>query len=81
MPRYMSSDDIRTLLSARIDTVRDGRPKADSYPIRTQRLLAEELGVSQGFLSQFLSGQRPHPTGAMLVNLGFDTQPFYRKKE
>ncbi len=80
MTRYMNSDDIRRLLASRIQTRRGGRPLKGSSLV-TQEVVARELGVTQGYLSQFLSGGRQTPAEAVLVGLGFDPQPYYRKRD
>lgn len=45
---------------------------------KTQRTLAQELGISEAYLSDFLNGRRnAGPT--ILKRLGYDPTPHYRK--
>jgi predicted transcriptional regulator len=43
----------------------------------SQTSLAKRLRVSQAFLSQYLSGQRPHASDRMLLRLGYNTIRYY----
>ncbi len=81
MPRYMTSDDIRALVAARVQTRRGGRPRKEDAALATQATVARELGVTQGYLSLFLAGIRRHPAATMLHHLGFDREPCYRKRD
>lgn len=45
----------------------------------TQKELAEEIGVSQAFLSDVLAGHR-EPTGKILDYLGLERVTVYRRK-
>ncbi len=81
MPRYVNSETIRAQLAARITTHRKGRPRSGDYPMTTQQALARELGISQGYLSQFLAGGRPRPAIGLLRSLGYDPDPYYRKAD
>lgn len=47
-------------------------------PKKTQRVLAEELGISEAYLSDFLNGRR-NAGPLILKGLGYDPTPHYRK--
>lgn len=63
---YASDRDIAEMLKAKLG------------PKRTQKVVAEELGISEAYLSDFLNGRRN--AGPMILKgLGYDPTPHYRK--
>lgn len=70
---YASEKDIREELSRHVVSYDRG---TDS---RSQLRLAKRLRISTPMLSQILSGQRS-PNKTILRYLGYDLQPYYRKR-
>lgn len=67
MPRYVTNDDLRQLVRDLVGY--------DS----TQKAIAARFGISQTYLSDFLSGRKD--AGAKILDaLGYDPTPFYRRK-
>lgn len=66
MPRYFSNSQLREKVRAMIgyDT--------------TQKIVADRLGVSGAYLSDFLKGNRAAGP-KILTALGYETEPFYRE--
>ena len=66
MPRYVSNDQLREKVRNMID-----------YN-NTQRLIAARLGISTGYLCDFLKGSRS--AGPKILDaLGYGKEPFYRE--
>lgn len=74
---YANANELRRILSGMIDTKRKGPSAAGE---RTQYDTAMRLGVSQGTISLFLSGREPRPARKLLIGLGFDPEPYWKRK-
>ena len=66
--RFVSDDDLRQQI----------RKMLAHGP---QAAVAQQLGMSQPALSQFLDGSRPHASDAMLARMGYELKRFYQKQK
>jgi DNA-binding transcriptional regulator YdaS (Cro superfamily) len=68
MPNYFTDDDLRSRVKADLERGR----------YRNHAHLARVLGISEPFLSQWLSGVRPYASEIMLDRLKLERARYYR---